>query len=141
MTAQEYLKQIKKLDTLINNKIAERQQWLDIALSITPNMSGDRVQSSGSQQKMADAINHYVDIGREIDRAVDELHDKKQSIISVLEELPELEYDVLHKHYVQYMPLAEIAELRGRSESRMKVVHTNALRLLETLIKDESETK
>ena len=46
----------------------ERQRWKSIALSITPNASGDRVQSSGSQQKMADAIHRYIDMDKEIDQ-------------------------------------------------------------------------
>ena len=56
MEAKEFLSQVKKLDLMIKNKLIEKQQWMDIALGITSNMSGERVQSSGSQSKMADAV-------------------------------------------------------------------------------------
>ena len=36
-------------------KLAERQFWVDLSLRITGQMSGDRVQFSGSHDKMAKA--------------------------------------------------------------------------------------
>lgn len=132
--AREYLGQLKKLDKLIENKLAERQHWRNIALSISPNMSGDRVQSSGSQQKMADAIHRYVDMEREIDACVDRLVDKRREIIETIEQLPAIEYDVLHKMYVQYMDYYAVSDAYGKSYSWATSVHGRALQHLQEIL-------
>ena len=54
--AQKFLERVEMIDTIIENKLIEQRQWKDIALGITANMGGERVQSSGSNSKMADAI-------------------------------------------------------------------------------------
>ena len=115
--ASQYLGQVRKLDLLVKNKMIERQMWRDIATGISPNMSGDRVQSSSSQQKMADAVNRMVDLGREIDLAIDALVDKKREIIAVIEQLDATEYDVLHKIYVQGKDLQTVADDYAQSYS------------------------
>ena len=62
MKAKDFLKQLKKLDAMITNKLIEREQWKSIATGSTGVSDGERVQSSGSQQKMADAVARYIDI-------------------------------------------------------------------------------
>ena len=56
MKAKEYLLQVKKLDQMIQNKKVEKEMWMSMALSTTAPSDGERVQSSGSQQKMVDAV-------------------------------------------------------------------------------------
>ena len=58
--AQIYLERLEKLDVLIECKLIERRQWYELATSITANMGGEVVQSSGSQSKMADAVNKCI---------------------------------------------------------------------------------
>lgn len=134
MTAKEYLEQIKKIDTLIDNKISEQRQWYEKATSTTPNMSSERVQSSGSNSKMADAMNNYIDIGRQINECIDELANKRKEIIQTIERLSEPEYDVLHKVYVQYLTYDEVAAIRKVSRSWVTSTHGRALINLELLI-------
>ena len=86
------------LDSIINNKLIEQRQWKDLALGITANMGGERVQSSGSKSKMADALNKCIDMETEIDRTIDKLIDIKCEVVSILEQLDTpVEYNVLHK--------------------------------------------
>lgn len=134
MKAKDYLKQIKKLDSLIKNKLIERQQWLDIALGITPQMSGERVQSSGNQQKMANAIDKCIDIGSEIDTYVDTLIDKKREILSVIEQLEPDKYTLLHSIYVQFMTLEDAAFAMGKSYSWSTTTHGRALKDVQTIL-------
>lgn len=136
MKAKDYLKQIEKLDTLIQNKLAEKARWKDIALGITTNTEGERVQSSGSQQKMADAINRCIDIEREIDSFVDSMVDLKKEIIQTIEELNPTEYDVLHKRYIQNMTFDEIAETKRKSKSWATTVHGRALQSVQRILDD-----
>ena len=72
MDVWEYLRQVEKKDLQIRNKLIEQQQWRDIAMGITANMDGERVQSSGAKSKMQDAVIKLVDMEAEIDRLVDD---------------------------------------------------------------------
>lgn len=110
MEAKEFLKQIYRLDKMIENKIAECEQWETIAMNITAHSEGERVQSSGNPQKMADAVCRCVDLEREIYETVAKLSRIQKEVVRVIEQLDDtLQYDILHKKYVQYKSLTEIA--------------------------------
>ena len=127
MRAKEYLQQVKKLNTMIRNKEAEKAQWKSIALGITSFNGGDRVQSTSNPQKMADAIGKYIDIEAEINDVIDRLVDTKREIIATIEELPESEYDLLHKVYIQELTLKEAAFAMDKTYSNATTIHGRAL--------------
>lgn len=137
-TAKEYLLQIEKLNAMIANKIAEKQQWKDEALSITPKGNGEKVQTSSNAQKMANAVVNYVDIDREIDSRIIELQNKRREIVETIELLPVTEYDLLHKVYIQGMTLAEAAFAKDKCYSWATTVHGMALKRLQKIL-DERE--
>lgn len=143
MRAKDYLQQLKKLDAIIKNKMIEKEQWRDIALGITARTDGERVQSSGSQQKMANAIDKCIDIEREIDEMIDRLYDLKQEIIKTIEQLNATEYDVLHKRYVQDMNFAEIGASKKKTKSWATTVHGRALQNLQKILnhREQEEKK
>ena len=119
---QAYLEMPKLLDARIRNKLIEKQQWKDIALGITANMDGERVQSSGSKNKLGNAVERCVDIETEIGELVDNLIETKKEVIRTIEQLySPIEYDVLHKRYIQYMTLQEIADHYGRNYDWAKI--------------------
>ena len=134
MDAISFLKQVEKLDTLITNKLIEKAQWRDIAVGITANMEGERVQSSGRPSKMADAIDKCVDMEAEIDNLVDRLIDTKRDVISVIEQLSATEYDVLHKKYIQFKSFSDIAEAKGRDYNWVTTVHGRAKKNVQTIL-------
>jgi DNA-directed RNA polymerase specialized sigma subunit len=141
MKAQEYLFQISKIDKLIENKIAEMEHWKAVATSTTTFSEGDRVQSSGSKQKMADAVCRYLQMEDEINVAIDRLIDMKQEVISTIEQLPSVdEYDVLHKRYVQQNTLQDVANILGMSYSNITTIHGRALVHLQKIL-DEREKR
>lgn len=125
-TAKGFLRQIRKLDALIKNKIAEREQWKAIALGTSMQLN-ERVQFHGNQQKMAHAVEKYIDIEKEIDQCIDDLIAKKQEVINVIEQLNAVEYDILHKVYVQYLTLHEVAYSIDKSYSSVTSIHGRAL--------------
>ena len=135
MDAKAYLSQVKKLDTQIRNKLIEKQQWKDIALGITSNMDGERVQSSGRKTKMADAIDRCVDMEAEIDRLVDKLVDTKKEVIETIEQLDSpTQYDVLHMIYIQGKTLQEVADSYGMSYDWATTTHGRALKNVRNII-------
>lgn len=134
LDAKEFLSQPKKLDLLIKNKLIEKQQWRDLALGITANMEGERVQSSGSKQKMADAITKCIDVEAEIDSLVDRLIDTKREVIGVIEQIDSpIEYDILHRIYVQYMTLQEVADHYGKEYGWATTTHGRALKSVQRI--------
>jgi hypothetical protein len=133
--AQIYLERVEMLDNIIENKLIESQQWRDLALSITANMGGDKVQASGSPSKMADAVEKCIDIEREIDEYIDRLIDTKKEVIHTLEKMDNpTEYKILHMRYIQQISLTDIAEKLNREYSSITTTHGRALKSVQKLI-------
>ena len=60
--------------------------------------------------------------------------DKKKDVISVIEHLNATEYDILHKVYVQYFTLDEVAEMYEKTYSWATTVHGRALRNVQKIL-------
>ena len=134
MDAKKYLQQVSKLNKLIENKMIEKEQWKAIAISTGTFSDGERVQSSGSQQKMADAVCKCVDIERELDDCIDRYIDTKNEVIHTIEQLPAVEYDVLHKIYIQEKTLADVAAICDRAYSWATTIHGRALKMVQDML-------
>lgn len=135
MDARGFLNQVRKLDLQIKNKLIEKQQWKDIALGITANMDGERVQSTGAKDKMASAVEKCVDMEAEIDSLVDKLIDIKKEVIQTIERLDSpTEYDILHMKYIQFLTFEEIAEYYGREYTTITTAHGRALKNVQALL-------
>ena len=126
--AQMFLERVEMIDSIVENKLIEQRQWKDLALGITANMDGERVKSSGSKSKMADALNKCIDMEAEIDRAVDRLIDTKMKVIQTIEQLDSpMEYNVLHLKYIQFKDFQEIADKYGKEYGWATTTHGRAL--------------
>lgn len=134
MKAKDYLQQVQKIDVIIKNKIIEKEQWMSMATSTTASSDGERVQLSGSQQKMADAVVRYVELEADIDRYINSLIDTKKDVIEVIEQLPAIEYDILHRVYIQYKDLNDVAAEYGKTYSWITTVHGRALQHVQDIL-------
>lgn len=134
MNAKEFLRQIKKLDTMIENKLIEVKQLKDLACNISPNLSGERVQSTPNPQRIADAIGKYIDLENEINRNIDELVDAKREVLGVIEQLSATEYDILHKIYVQNLTLYDVADAYDKTYSWVTTIHGRALKNVQRIL-------
>lgn len=133
--AQIFLEQVEKLDSIIKNKLIEKQQWKDIALGITANMDGERVQSSGAKDKMASAVIKLVDAEAEIDNLVDKLIATKKEVIQTIEQLySPIEYNVLHMRFIQYKTLQEIADQYGRDYDWAKITCQRGIKHVQAIL-------
>ena len=133
--AKSYLLQVERLDSRIDNKLIERQQWRDIALGITSNIGGERVQSSGSQQKMSEAIEKCLDMEKEINSLIDELIETKKKVIDTIEKIySPTEYKILHMRYIQHISLKEIAIKLNREYSWVTTTHGRALKSVQNIL-------
>lgn len=136
--AQLFLEQVEMIESIVRNKLVERQQLKEIALGITANMGGERVQSSGSQSKMADAVNKLVDMEAEINRYVDKLIDTKREVIRVIEQLNSpMEYNILHLRYIQFKDFQEIADKYGKEYGWATTTHGRALKSVQAILDEK----
>lgn len=134
--AKKYLKQIEKLDALIESKLAEVEMWRSVAFSVTAPIGGERVQSSGNQQKMANAIVNYLYLDDD-ENGIKQLKAERQKIISVIESLNVTEYKLLHKVYVLGYSLADAAATEGKGYTWATTVHGRALQNVERTLRDK----
>lgn len=133
--AQLFLEQPEKIEAIIENKMIEKKQWYDLALGITANMGGERVQSSGSQSRMADAVAKCIDVESEIDEQVDRLIAVRKKVIETIEQLDNpMEYKVVHEKYIQYMDYYEIADKHGKDYSWATTTHGRALKNVQAIL-------
>jgi len=139
MRAKEYLLQIGKIDRLIENKAAEMNHWKAIAIGTTAYSEADRVQSSGSKDKMADAVCRYLQLDEELNRAIDLLVATKQEVIRTIEQLEADEYDILHKMYVQGKTIQEVSEGRAKSYSWVASKHGGGIANLQKILDERKE--
>lgn len=138
MKAKEYLQQLEKLDALLENKLAEHRRWQEIAMSYGVSFSAnERVQSSGSKQKMADAVCEYVDIDQDTLAC---LRDQRKEIISTIEKLNAIEYKLLHMRYVLHRTPTEVAETLGKTYNWFTTVHGRALQHVQEIIDRRGES-
>lgn len=134
MNAINYLRKIQKIDALIENTDAEREKWFAMATSITTSYGGEKVQSSGSQQKMADMTEWIV----ELDRKLERLKAERQEIIDTIEMLDCSSYDILHKLFVQGKDICALCDIYMKSMSSVKRKYRKALKQMQELL-DERE--
>ena len=114
MNVYMFLEQVRMLDELIDAKNAERQRLLEIVTNVVPQVS-DMPRGGGVSDRVGNAAVKLVTLAEETDRIIDEYIDRRQEVIEILETLPPNEYAVLHRKYIQYMRLGEIAEEMDRS--------------------------
>lgn len=71
MKAISYLKQIRIMRSRIYSNMAEIEQLETMATKTTSVLGGERVQSSGSQQKMADCVVKIVDMKHQLEAEIE----------------------------------------------------------------------
>lgn len=130
MQAEEYLDQIKKIDSMIKNRINDYNRWVEIAEGLGGAAVGERVQTSRNLHQIPNAIGRYVDIEREIER----LKEERLSIIRTIEKLPSSEYEVIFKLYVLDYTIKEIAFHVGMSYEWVQRRKSKGLKLLQAIL-------
>lgn len=140
MNAKDFLRQVKKLNTMIENKLIEVRQLKELACNISPNLSGERVQSTPNPQRIADAIGKYIDLENEINHDIDKLVDAKRDVLGVIEQLNTTEYDILHKIYVQNLTLYDVADAYDKTYSWVTTIHGRALKNVQRILDKRGAT-
>ena len=129
MTAKQYLSQIRLLDLKINQRIQELEDVKKRAFSLgSPELKADVVQSSPSQDQLAESVSRYVDLEDEINQLIDKYVDLRDTIISKIHELNDPRYVMLlHCRYVDFMSMTEISEKMNYEYKYTCQLHGKAL--------------
>lgn len=136
MDAKEYLQQVRNADIVIKDKMEELAELETLATKINALNEGERVQSSGSQDKMADVVCKIADLKAEIKAEVDNLLKLKREVRSVINQVSEpVMMSVLHKRYLQYKSWEQIAVEMGFTYRWCTKLHGKALQEVENIIK------
>ena len=135
MTADEFLKQIERADTLIDSKLSELYRLRCLVTSITVPTDREAIQTSGVSDKVGNTVAKIVDLENEIDDMIDEYIDTRNKCIGVIEQLKDtLQYKVIHMRYVEYKSYVEIEDELNYSHQWIMEVRRNALREIERVI-------
>lgn len=135
MTTKDYLNQIREMDMLINNKIAEVTRLKEIAYSVKAvRYDKEYVQATPNIDKIGTAIAKIDEVNRTIDKMIDAYVDKKDEIVKQIDEMQkDVYYDVLYKRYVLFKPNYVIAEEIHYSERHVSRLHDTALDMFEEM--------
>lgn len=136
MDVYEWLDQVKKLDQLIDAKIAERDRLKALAANVSSKPIDGMPYSNTNvvSQTMQNAVINLIMLEGELDKLIDTYIDQKQSVLDVLEKLPDKEYGVIHRHYIRYMTWEQVAEDMNYSTTQVWRIKNNAIMLLNVML-------
>lgn len=138
MTAKEYLQQLQRLDTVINQKIKEvRDLRLKAGSTGSIDYSKERVQKSPSgDAPFVKLIGRVIDLEAEINAEIDRYVDEKHRIINEIQGLKNADYiSLLFKRYVEFKKFEVIAVEMGFTYQYVLNMHGYALKDFETTYK------
>ena len=135
MEAKEYLQGIFFLDNKIASNKERVKKYKGVAENKVSKLSPDKVQTSSSKQKMADAVCNYSDL----ESIIQEDEKKKQEIINTVTLLNPNESIVLYKYYVDIMSLNEVAEDIARSYSWVSKKHSDGIKNIQKILDDREK--
>ena len=141
MTAKEYLSQAYWLDRRINSKLEQLSSLNDIATRSTSVMSDDVVSRTRNVHAMEDVIAKIVDMKAEVNAEIDRLVDLKRDIRELIAQIRKPEYrTLLELRYLGFRTWDVIAEEMGFEPRTIYRFHSNALRVIERLMRAEKNS-
>lgn len=133
--AQVFLESYEMDKVKMECKLAERQYWNDLSLCITGQMGGERVQSSGAKDKMAQARDVCIEKEAEILFQVKALAERQSEVTGVLDQMTNpIEYMLLHQKYIQCKQLKVIADNFKADYTWATTCHGRALKSVEAIL-------
>lgn len=135
MKAKEYLQQLQRLDTMINQKIKEVDDLRLKSRSVgSIDYSKERVQTSPSgDAPFVKLIGRIIDLEVEINAEIDAFVDEKHRIINQIQALKNSKYiEILYKHYVEFKRLEVVAVEMNFTYQYVVELHGYALKDFQT---------
>ena len=132
MDTKQYLQQISRLDRMIQNKLAEISQLRELAMSVSAVKNEERVQTTPNFDKIGTAYCKIEEMEEKLDKLIDEFVDKKNLIISQIDEIEnETYYEILFARYIEKKTFEKIADEMAYSWRQVIRLHGRALQEFE----------
>lgn len=139
--AKEYLLSIALLDAKIDARVSEMDDLKDKLLKITPTLSPDKGGGAGgTQDKMAGTMARIVDMQREINADIDELIDRKDAALKMLDSMKNpVHMTILHRRYFLHQPFERIASDMNYTYRWVTRLHGRALQDYAKVMRENGE--
>lgn len=135
MEAKEYLKSIKRMDTIIDGMIKERDQLRGMRYKITQVLNPVKVSGGGTNEGFTGASNRLLDLEKEINTEIDRFADLKREAGEMLKQLEDPKhYEVLHRHYILYESFERIAADMSYTYRNICYIHGRALQVFQRVL-------
>ena len=123
MDAKDFLKQVRRLDVLINNKQSEIDQLRSKAYYTNSN-------------NLQNLVAKIVDYENGLNKDIDLLIDKKKEVASVIDKLKDATMiDMLYRRYFQFQIWEKIALEMGYTYQALHKIHARALKEIQNILR------
>ena len=140
MTAKEYLSQAYRLNRLANTKMEQIENLRAISEKVTSSYSAEQVSHSRNVTSMEDTIVRIVAAQDDLNRQLNEIVRLQVEISALIDKVQNVNYSqILTKRYLRFMPWNKIASDMGYSRRWVLQKHTQALEIVEKLLKEKTE--
>ena len=120
MTAEEFLEQYGDITAKIRRKQRLKEKLEAQMYNVTSHLTPDKVQSSGSLQKIAEAVEEALDLEAEIKELYILKNKVRKEIEAVLDRVSDIRLcELLYEKYLLLTPEETIAAVIDRSEDRV----------------------
>lgn len=152
MQAKQYLKELKRLDICINQKLQEKAALYTSTIGAV-RMDKGQVRTSSNGDTMPGLIQRIIDLEAEINEEINSFADQKHTIINQIQALSNETYvSLLCKRYVEFKRLEEIAaemnytypyarKMHGYALTEFQRVHEDAIATYEAVLEERRNTK
>ncbi len=128
MNAKQYLRQLRRLDHIVQSKLNQVESLRSLAEKITHVPKDISVQESTSQDKMLEIIPKIVDLQKELETDINNLLDLKLKITHQINNIDNDDYKLLLMlRYLNFKTWEEIAVEMGYTYQWVHVLHSRAL--------------
>lgn len=123
MDAKDFLKQVRKIDILVDNKQREI----------------DRLKNKAYYPKnnsFESTMVKVIDYGKELNSMIDTLIDKKKEVQAVVDQIDNADMiDIIYKRYFLFETWEQIAEDKNYTFQWLHKLHAKALKKVQNLLK------
>lgn len=130
MNAKRYLLKIRRLYDEIENKTAERNKLFSDAVYPSAINYDEHVKTFVNGNRTTEIIEKCADLDKQIQTRLEQLDE----IIKTLELLDDIEYNVIHKMYVQGMSRQTISKKIHYSRSQIFRIEQSAIAHLQEIL-------
>lgn len=133
MNVREWLEGLKRLDELIDAKIAEKERVRALMVNTVGSLDG-MPHAPGITDKVGNLTVKLITLEEELNALIDKYVDDKKEIVKAIERLPDREYGVIHRYYIRRMTLEQVAEDMGYCTMQIWRIKENGLNVLQDVM-------